>query len=428
MTLRPAARSPRPGPAWPLATRMAHIEPFHVMRIMARAAVLEGEGRSITNMVIGEPDLASAEPIVQGGIDALRAGRTRYAPDLGLPELRDAIARSYAPSVSISPERVAVTPGSSGALQLVFAVLLSPGDEVLLTDPGYPCNRHFVRMFEGIPVGVPVGPATAFQLTAELIREHWTPRTVAVLVGSPSNPVGSIIPDEEMRRIALAVEDLGGVLIVDEIYHGLVYDADVTSAAGISDRVFIVNSFSKYQGMTGWRIGWMIQPSEYIASTEKLVQNVFIAASTPAQHAALEAFTPPARAEFERRRRGFHERRDYLLAALRDLGFDIPTVPQGAFYVYADCSRFTADSEEFTAALLEEAGVAIAPGLDFGRHGCQRHVRFSYATSIENLREGVRRIAEFFARSQGRRPRGGGQTLAPARPRGTSTPPPSGSE
>jgi aspartate/methionine/tyrosine aminotransferase len=385
---------------------MAHIEPFHVMRILMRAEALAAEGRSIANMVIGEPDLSSAQPIVEAGIDALRAGKTRYAPDLGLRALREAIARSYAPAASIDPERVVVTPGSSGALQIIFAALLSPGDEVLMTDPGYPCNRHFVRMFEGLPVGVPVDPGTHFQLTARSIRERWTPRTVAVLVASPSNPVGSIIPDREMRDIVRAVEDLGGVLIVDEIYHGLVYDSAVTSAAALSERVFIVNSFSKYHGMTGWRVGWSVLPHDYIPHTEKLVQNVFIAASTPGQYAALQAFSPAARAEFERRRRLFRERRDYLLAALRELGFGVPVEPQGAFYVYADCSRFTGDSEAFAAALLEEAGVAIAPGLDFGRHRSERHVRFSYAGSLEVLRDGVRRIGEFLARSRHpRRPR-----------------------
>jgi aspartate/methionine/tyrosine aminotransferase len=201
-----------------------------------------------------------------------------------------------------------------------------------------------------------------------------------------------------MVEIARAVEELGGVLIVDEIYQGLVYDGAVTSAAGISDRVFIVNSFSKYQGMTGWRVGWVVQPAQYVAASERLVQNIFIAASTPAQHAALEAFTPAARAEFERRRQGFRERRDYLLAALAELGFSVPSAPRGAFYVYADCSRVAADSAAFAEALLEEAGVAIAPGLDFGRHLCERHVRLSYASSLANLREGVQRMRGFLAR------------------------------
>jgi aspartate/methionine/tyrosine aminotransferase len=398
---------------------MTHIEPFHVMSMMTRSDVLEAQGRSIMNMVIGEPDFSSAEPIVQAGIAALRAGKTRYAPDLGLPALREAIAHSYAPGTLINPDQVVVTPGSSGALQLIFAAILSPGDEVLLADPGYPCNRHFVRLFEGVPVTIPVDASTGCQLSADLIRRHWTPRTVAVLVGSPSNPVGTVVSDREMERIARTVEELGGMLIVDEIYHGLVYDTVLSSAAGISDRLFVVNSFSKYYGMAGWRIGWLVQPREYIEPTEKLVQNIFIAASTPAQYAALEALKPTARAEFERRREIFRQRRDYLLPALRDLGFNIPVEPQGGLYIYADCSRLTSDSHAFALALLDEAGVAIAPGLDFGYHRCKQHVRFSYANSLETLREGVIRIAAFLAETQNRRKRGDDRTF-PARENATN--------
>jgi len=385
------------------AARMAQIEPFHVMNVMVRADALQAQGRSVAYMVLGEPDFSTAEPIVQAGVAALQAGKTHYAPDLGLPALRDAIARSYAPAIQVDPEQVVVTPGSSGALQLIFAAILSPGDEVLLTDPGYPCNRHFVRLFEGVPLSVPADASTSYQLTADLIRRHWTPRTTAVLVGSPSNPVGSLVSDREMDRIARTVDDLGGILIVDEIYHGLVYGIAPSSAAGKPGRLFVVNSFSKYYGMTGWRVGWLVGPREYIFPIEKLVQNIFIAASTPAQYAALAALKPLARAELERRREVFRERRDYLLPALRELGFNIPVEPQGGFYVYADCSRFTSDSQAFALALLEEAGVAIAPGLDFGFHRPERHVRFSYANSIENLKEGVRRMAAFLGRSQSRR-------------------------
>jgi len=262
-----------------------------------------------------------------------------------------------------------------------------------------------MRLFEGVPVSIAVDASTSYQLTADLIRRHWTPRTVAVLVGSPSNPVGSVIPDAEMERIARAVHELGGILIVDEIYHGLVYDTTLSSAVGAPGRVFVVNSFSKYYGMTGWRVGWLVGPQEYIAPIEKLVQNIFIAASTPAQYAALEALKPAARAELERRRQLFLERRDYLLPALRRLGFGIPVEPQGAFYIYADCSHFTSDSQAFALALLEEAGVAIAPGLDFGCYRCKRHVRISYANSLENLQEGVRRIGAFLAGSRNGRMR-----------------------
>jgi aspartate/methionine/tyrosine aminotransferase len=380
------------------ASRLAHIEPFHVMDVLARARKLEAQGRSIIHLEIGEPDFPTAEPIVRAGIAALEAGRTHYTSALGLPALREAIARSYAPAADVDVARVAVTPGASGALQLIFAALLSPGDEVLLADPGYPCNRHFVRLFEGIAVGIPVDASTSYQLTAESIRRHWTPRTVAVLIASPSNPTGTIVSEEEMARIVRTVDELGGVLIVDEIYHGLTYGVDAKSVLALSDRVFAVNSFSKYYGMTGWRVGWLVAPREYIGAIDKLAQNIFLAASTPAQHAALVALSPGVRQELDRRRQIFGERRDYLLPALRALGFDIPVAPQGAFYLYADCSRFTPDSQAFALDLLEQAGVAITPGLDFGSHRPERHLRFSYANTIDNLREAVRRLEEYLNR------------------------------
>jgi len=381
-------------PVYPSAARLAHIEPFHVMDVLARARALEAQGRSIVHMEIGEPDFPTAEPIVRAGIAALQAGKTHYTPALGLPELREAIARSYAP-VAVEPGCVAVTPGASGALQLIFAALLSPGDEVLMADPGYPCNRHFVRLFEGKPVSVPVDATSSYQLTANLIRRHWTPRTVAVLVASPSNPTGTIVRDDEMARIVRAVDELGGVLIVDEIYHGLTYGVQPASVLRHSSRAFVVNSFSKYYGMTGWRVGWAVAPREYIASLDKLAQNIFLAASTPGQYAALAALSPAARDELERRRQVFRERRDYLLPALRGLGFEISVEPEGAFYLYADCSRFAVDSQALAGRLLEQAGVAITPGLDFGSNRPERHVRFSYANTLENLQEAVRRLAAY---------------------------------
>jgi aspartate/methionine/tyrosine aminotransferase len=381
----------------PLAARLSGIEPFHVMDILARARALEAQGRSVIHLEIGEPDFPTAGLIVQAGIEALQRGDTHYTPSLGLPRLRAAIAASYPPEQRPDPGRVIVTPGASGALTLIFAALLSPGEQVLMADPGYPCNRHFVRLFEGEAIGIPVGADTAYQLTAELIRKHWTDRTVAVLLASPSNPTGTMVGEDEMRRIVETVQQLGGVLIVDEIYHGLTYDVDAVSALKHSDRVFVVNSFSKYYGMTGWRLGWLVAPREYLPALDKLAQNVFLAASTVSQHAALAAFEPEVKAELERRRGIFRQRRDFLLPALRSLGFGIPVVPQGAFYVYADCSRLTADSEEFASKLLESAGVAITPGLDFGHHLPGRHVRFSYANTRENLEEGLRRLERFLA-------------------------------
>lgn len=379
----------------PRATRLSKIEPFHVMDILARARAMEAQGRSIIHMEIGEPDFPTAPAIVQAGIAALEAGRTHYTPALGLPELRAAIAASYPAPARPDAGRVAVTPGASGALQLIFAALVNPGDQVLMADPGYPCNRHFVSLFEGEPRAIPVDASTGYQLNAELVRRHWTARTVAVLLASPSNPTGTLIAPDEMAQIARAVEERGGVLIVDEIYHGLVYGEAAVTALAHSPNLFVVNSFSKYYGMTGWRLGWLVAPASYIPAIDKLAQNIFLAASTPAQYAALAAYGAGAQQELQKRREIFRDRRDFLLPALRELGFEIPLVPQGAFYLYADCSRFTDDSQAFALRLLDQAGVAITPGLDFGSHRAARHVRFSYANTLDNLREGVARLRKY---------------------------------
>ncbi len=381
------------------ASRLAGIEPFQVMDILARARALEAQGRSIVHMEIGEPDFPAAPGIVEAGIAALKAGYTHYTSALGLPALREAIAANYTPACGVDAARVVVTPGASGALQLVLAALLDPGDQVLMADPGYPCNRHFVRLFEGEAVSIAVGPETHYQLNTERIRQHWTPKTVAVLLASPSNPTGTLIPPAELARIVATVRDLGGILIVDEIYHGLTYGAEAVSALTYSCDVFVINSFSKYYGMTGWRLGWVVAPNAYVSALDKLAQNIFLAASTPAQYAALAAFTMPVREELEKRREVFRERRDYLLPALRELGFDIPVTPEGAFYLYADASRFTDDSERFARELLEQAGVAITPGRDFGSHRARQHVRFSYATARANLEAGVRRLSQYLRRA-----------------------------
>jgi len=382
----------------PFARRLTRIEPFHVMDILARARAMEAQGRSIIHMEIGEPDFPTAAGIVQAGIAALQAGHTHYTPALGLPELRAAIAASYPVRARPDPARVVVTPGASGALQLIFAALINPGDQVLMADPGYPCNRHFVRLFEGEAVSIPVGAPTAYQLNADLIRHHWTKRTVAVLLASPSNPTGTLISADEMAEIARTVAELGGVLIVDEIYHGLVYGEEAVTALSHSPEVFVVNSFSKYYGMTGWRLGWLVAPADYIPSIDKLAQNIFLASSTVAQHAALAAFSPVVQRELAQRRDIFRERRDYLLPALRELGFIIPVAPTGAFYLYADCSSFTDDSQALALDLLGRAGVASTPGLDFGSHHAARHVRFSYANTLENLREAVSRLRGYLKR------------------------------
>ena len=379
------------------AERMRSIQPFHVMALLARARELEAQGRSIIHMEIGEPDFVTPQPVIDAGIRALQDGYTHYTPAVGLQALRERLAEFYQRryGVAVEPRRIVITPGASAALQLVMAVLVNPGDQVLMADPGYPCNRNFVYLLNGQPLGIPVTAATANQPTPQQVHEYWTEAVTALLVASPSNPTGTLLGENSLREFHAIAAAQGGSLIVDEIYHGLVYDEQATTALAVSDDIFVVNSFSKYFGMTGWRLGWLIAPDAYVADIDKLAQNLFLAAPTIAQHAALKAFDEESISILESRRREFRQRRDYLLPALRELGFEIAVIPQGAFYLYASCSRFTDDSYSFASRLLEEAGVAITPGIDFGTHLPATHVRFAYTTSLENLHEGVRRLREF---------------------------------
>lgn len=388
---------PTPEARFRLAPRMAEIQPFYVMELLGRAKALEAAGRDIVHMEVGEPDFPTPEPVLEAVREALVHGRMFYTPALGMPELRAAIAGFYRDryGVEVAPERILVTPGASGALQLATAVLLAPGEALLMADPGYPCNRHFARLVEARAVSVPVGPESGYQLTAAQVEAHWTTETAAALVASPSNPTGTVVERAEMAAIAAAVHRRGGRLLVDEIYNGLVYEGDVTTALAITDEAFVINSFSKYFGMTGWRIGWLVAPPAYVRDLEKLAQNLFISAPTPSQYAALAALRPETLAIAEERRLAFRERRDYLLPALRELGFRIPVTPQGAFYLYADISAFGNDSHRFAMDLLERAGVAVTPGLDFGTNAPGRHVRFAYTTSLPRLEEAVARIRAY---------------------------------
>jgi len=387
----------KPDGPHPLARRMAEIAPFHVMELLARARQLEAEGRSIIHMEIGEPDFDTPAPVVAAAQQALAAGRTHYTPSLGLPELRQRIADYYRDhhGASVAPERIVITPGASGALLLALGVLLDRDQQVLLADPGYPCNRHFARFLEGRACSVPVDAAHRFQLTADLVQRHWNAQTVAALVATPSNPTGTLIERNEMAAMAEAVRARGGRLIVDEIYHGLIYEGDAPTALSLRDDLFVINSFSKYFCMTGWRLGWLVVPEEYMREVEKLAQNLFIAAPTLAQHAALAAFEPESIAILEARKEEFRARRDLLLPALRELGFKVPSEPQGAFYIYADATNHTDDTYAFALQLLEQAGVAVTPGIDFGCNDAQRYLRFAYTTSQENLREGIERLRRF---------------------------------
>ena len=377
------------------ARRMADIQPFHVMEILKRAHELAASGRDIIHLEVGEPDFASPQPIVEAAQRFLTGGHVHYTPALGLTALREAIARFYHDrfGADVSPERIIVTPGASGALMLALAVLTDPGDEWLLPDPGYPSNRHLVRSFEGCPRALPVDALTRFQPTPAQVEAAWTPQTRGLMVASPANPTGTLLTLDEIVALQETVSQREGVLIVDEIYQGLNYGVDACTALSRLDDVFVVNSFSKYFGMTGWRLGWLVAPEAYVRDIEKLAQHFFISPSTPAQHAALAAFEPSTIAILEERRHEFAERRNTLLPALRDIGFRFATEPQGAFYLYADISGIAEDSQSLARLLIEEAGVATTPGIDFGENTPERHLRIAYTTGTTRLLEAAERIA-----------------------------------
>lgn len=378
----------------PIAARAARIEPFFVMEIAKAAARLEAEGRSIIHMSIGEPDFTAPATVRSAARSAIDSGLTQYTPALGLDRLRVAIARWYGSvhDIDLDPGRVVVTAGASAALLLAFAALVERDTEVLMPDPSYPCNRHFVSVFEGAARLVPCGPQTRFQLDGERVESHWGERTRGVMLASPSNPTGTSIPPDVLRELLAAVRQRGGFAAIDEIYQGLSYDATPRSALALDPEVIVLNSFSKYFCMTGWRLGWLVVPSALLPAVEKLAQNLFICPSAVAQHAAIACFEPETLAIYEARRIEFMRRRDFLVPALQDIGFRIPVVPDGAFYIYADVSAFGVDSWRFAFDVLEKAGVCIVPGRDFGSADPDRYVRFSYATSIERLEEAVARL------------------------------------
>ena len=390
------------------STRAEKIDPFYVMEVAKAAQQLAQEVASgpepMIFLNIGEPDYTAPEQVQAAAQRCITTGSTQYTNALGLEPLREAISQWYLTrfGVDVPARRIVITAGASAALQLACLALIEAGDEILMPDPSYPCNRHFVSAAEGVAKLIPTSAAERYQLSADQVAAHWGKKTRGVLLASPSNPTGTSIDPAELRRIHDVVKSKGGITIVDEIYLGLSYEEAFShSALAISDDIISINSFSKYFNMTGWRLGWMVVPEAMVPVVERMAQNLFICASTIAQHAALACFSPESIAIFEARRAEFKARRDYFLPALKELGFGIDVMPDGAFYAWADCTPLCAklgvkDSWEFAYALMEKAHLAITPGRDFGTADTARYVRFSTANSMEQLQEAVRRMQKLF--------------------------------
>ena len=385
-----------------LAQRLSQIEPFHVMDLLAKAKAMQNQGRDVIHLEVGEPDFPSPQAVVQAGIQALQSGLTHYTGATGLPELKQRIADFYLQRYgeSVDPGRIVITPGASGALQLVASLLTNPGENLLLTDPGYPCNRHFLANVNADGILVPTLAEDDFHLTPSQVDEYWQHDTIGALVASPSNPTGSVMSRDQLKALHEAIRSKEGILLVDEIYHGLIYgEVEHHSAVNFGEDVFVINSFSKYFAMTGWRLGWLVAPEWAVPSLDKLAQNLFLAPNTPAQHAALAVFEPEVIEELEGRKEVFAQRLNYLLPQLKQLGFSIPAQPSGAFYIYADISGLDhphkENSMQLCLDLLEQTGLAITPGIDFGHSQGHHFVRFAYTHDIPVLEQAVARLRVF---------------------------------
>jgi aspartate/methionine/tyrosine aminotransferase len=391
-----------------IAQRAQRIEPFYVMEVAKAAAALAQQVADTASPMIflniGEPDF-TAPPLVQEAASrAIAQGQTQYTPALGLPLLRERISDWYASrfKVNVAPGRIVITAGASAALQLACLALIEAGDEILMPDPSYPCNRHFVSAAEGQAILIPTTAEERFQLTRDKVEAAWTEKTRGVLLASPSNPTGTSIAPEELQRIHEFVHGRGGITLIDEIYLGLSYEERFSHSAlampgELGQSVISINSFSKYFNMTGWRLGWLVVPEALAPVIERLAQNLFICPSTVAQHAALACFEPESLTEYERRRAEFKTRRDYFIPELNRLGLSVPVMPDGAFYAYADCTEAAArlgvrGSWDFAFELMKRAHLAVTPGRDFGLAAPERFVRFSTANSMAQLHEAVARL------------------------------------
>ena len=394
---RVPAPAPASAPAFRLSARAGRIDAFRAMEMGKRAALAEAAGADVVRMNLGEPDHGVPPRVVEAMARTIR-GRSPYTPALGLFELREAIARWHAEALGadVPAGRVVVTAGASAALLLVAAALVDPGDEILVADPSYPCNRRFVEAFDGVARLVPTDASTRFQLTATLVERHWSARARGVMVASPSNPTGTSVPFPELVALCEAVAARGGHRIVDEIYLPLGFDAPPRSILSADPGAIVVGSFSKFFAMPGWRLGWAIVPEPMLEAVERLAQNLYICPSAPAQLAALECFHPDTLALCEARRVEFRTRRELVLDGLRAGGWRVPAAPDGAFYAWLDVGELTdrlgLDADALAARLLDEAGVALAPGPDFGRVDAERRLRLSYACSMPDIERALERL------------------------------------
>jgi len=367
------------------------ISPFYVMDVLERAKEIEASGESVIHFEVGEPDFPTPDVISQQAIRSIEEGDTKYTHSLGIPELREAISQNYESlyGVKIPPTRVIVTMGSSPALYLSIISLIEPGEEVIITDPHYACYPQIIKIAGGTPKTFRIYEQEGFQIDIGRLKKAISPKTKAILINSPANPTGVVLRPEVMKEIA----ELGVFVISDEIYHGLVYGGEVRTIYEFTQRAFTVNGFSKFYSMTGWRLGYLIAPEEFIRPIQKLQQNLFISPNTFVQRAGVEALRQAGPKALEMREL-FDERRKTMIEGLKGLGFKIKSEPEGAFYVFVDAKELNPNSHELAFDILEKARVAITPGIDFGDGG-EGYLRLSYATSIANIQEGIKRLGEY---------------------------------
>lgn len=379
------------------AQRLDQTQTFQALEITKQARLLKETGRDVIGLGIGEPDFTAPPIVIETMYHAAQAGLSGYSPTLGLTQLRISIADYYNTEFgsNISYEQVTITTGGSGALMLACLSLLNPGDEVLMQDPYYPANVNFILCAGATTKLIATSVEERFQLSAQKIAYHWGEKTRGILIASPSNPTGTTIAKDELTKIIQLVKSKGGFVILDEIYLGLSYDGPAESGLTIDQEIVVISSFSKFFNMTGWRLGWMITPSDFVPHLEKLNSSLNICPPTLAQHAAISCFSEEAMTIYRHRRLAFKERRDYLLVELERLKLPVPVKPEGAFYIYADISHYSDNSMDFCQRLLKEAGVAVTPGLDFGPAFANRMIRISYSTGLDRLKEAIERLEQF---------------------------------